>query len=142
MKGRRRKQVVYLAGFGVILFAGLALLNTVLQTPPRSGAVDLAGTQVQVTIRMAPDPPRTGPIPVEVVLTDNRQRSVPVDGVTLRYGAERQRPDLARTSPVAPGVYRTEIKFLNVGPAWLEVIIRRGTSTGRLTFPVDVRPNI
>ncbi len=129
-------------GFSIVPVAGAALLATVLRAPPRSGAVDLSGAQVQVTIHLAPDPPKTGPIPVEVVLTDNRLRAILVDDVRIRFGAERQPPQTVTANPVAPGIYRAEVTFLNVGRAWLEVIVRRGASTGRLTFPADVRPNI
>lgn len=142
IRGRRRKRILYLVGLALLVFAGLSLISIVLRAPPRSGRVDLAGQQVSVTIEMAPDPPKTGPIPVQVSVFDNQGGPALLDHVAVRYGVAEQPPAEAAATPVAPGVYRTEIEFTNVGKGWIEISIRRGTARAQLRFPADVRPNI
>lgn len=134
--------MLYLVG---LAFAGVAVMTlavTVLRMPERSAGVDLGGAKVLVTLRLAPDPPKTGPIPVEVVITDGRSRSVSVDAVTVRYGTEQQAPAEVSAQAVSAGVYRTEITFNSVGRGWVEVALRRGSSQGQVRFTADVRPNI
>lgn len=142
MRGRRRKRALYLVGLALLVFAGLSLISIVLRAPPRSGRVDLAGQQVSVTIEMAPDPPKTGPIPVQVSVFDNQGGPALLDHVAVRYGVAEQPPAETVAAAVAPGVYRTEIEFTNVGKGWIEISIRRGTARAQLRFPADVRPNI
>lgn len=140
--GRRRKGMLYLAGLALLIFAVLTLTTIIVRTPARSGAVDLAGAQLLVTLRMAPDPPKTGSLPIEVLISDGKNRAVSVDAVTVRYGAAQQAPAEVAAQGVSVGVYRTEIRFTNVGRAWVEVALRRGSAQGQVRFTADVRPNI
>ncbi|MGH2374536.1 MAG: hypothetical protein ACRDIC_13850 [bacterium] len=140
---RRRRRALYLLGLALLVFAALSLANTVLRAPSRSGVIDLAGQPVRITVSMVPDPPKTGPIPLQVVITDNAGVPAPVDQVIVRYGMEQGTPaEAVAMSGTSGGVYRVQIEFAGVGGGWIEIDLRRGIARGQLRLAVDVRPNI
>ena len=143
LRARRRKQTLYLVGLTLIGFAALSLASTVFRAPAHSGAIDLAGQQVRVAVSMVPDPPKTGPIPLQVMITDSTGSPAAVDQVIVRYGmAERMSGEAIAASGASGGVYRAQIEFASVGRGWVEITVRRGNARGQLRLPVDVRPNI
>lgn len=143
LSSRGRRWALYLAGLAIFGFAVASLALTVLKVAPRSGEISLLGQPARVTLFMEPDPPKTGPIPVRVEITDVNGLPIRVDEVVVRYGMESQPPRERAAVPGASlGLYRAQIEFANVGRAWVEVLIRRGNTRGQLTFRIEVRPNI
>ncbi|MGH2404274.1 MAG: hypothetical protein ACRDGN_07390 [bacterium] len=139
----RRKRTLYLLGLALLAFAALSLANTVIRAPSRSGAIDLAGQPVRITVSMVPDPPKTGPIPLQIILTDNAGVPASVDQVIVRYGTAGEAPtEAVATSAATEGIYRTQIEFAGVGTGWIEISVQRGNARGKLVLPVEVTPNI
>ena len=143
LPARGRKHALYLAGLALVAFAAFNLANTVLRAPSRSGVIDVAGQPLTITVRMMPDPPKTGPIPLEILVKDTAGEPVALDQVVVRYAMAEQAPAEAVATPGASrGIYRAQIEFGGVGRGWIEIDIRRGSARGQLRLAVDVRPNI
>lgn len=138
-----RRTALYFGGLVLIIFAVASLAASLLQTPRRSGEIIVQGQPVRISFTTVPDPPKTGPIPIQVTVVDAAGSPAVMDQVVVRYGSAG---DSGRERIAVPGasggVYRAQIEFGAVGKAWIEIIVRRGPATGRLTFPVEVRPNI
>ena len=132
----------YIAALALLAFAALTLVATVLRAPQHVGAVEVAGQVVQMRIGLTPDPPKTGPVPVQITLTDPQGRLLPAEDVLVRYGMARQDAREIRAGRISPGLFQAEVWFSDVGAGWIEVAIRLGRSEGRLRLPVQVRPNI
>lgn len=143
MSDARRRRIIYLIGLALVGVAAWSLATVVLRAPARSSYIVVGGVQLRVTVTMVPDPPKTGPIPTDVVITDAAGTPIPVDEVIVRYGMAEGAPRSWQAAPGASaGLYRTRIEFGNVGRGWVEVEVRRGRALGLFRFPVDVRPNI
>lgn len=139
----RRRRIIYVIGLVLVGVAGWSLAAAVLRAPPRSSYIVVGGVQLRVTVTMVPDPPKTGPIPTEVVISDDAGTPIAVDEVVVRYGMDGGASDSRVAAPGASaGLYRTRIEFGNVGKGWVEIVMRRGREGGLFRFPVDVRPNI
>ncbi|MGH2425052.1 MAG: hypothetical protein ACRDF1_02040, partial [bacterium] len=135
--------VLYLAGLAFVAFALLTLALTVFRVPGRSAEVSLGGQQIRVTIGMVPDPPRTGPIPLQITIRDKSGNPVDVEEVLVGYGMEGDPGARTVATPAASaGLFRAQIGFVRVGQGWIELDVRRGQARAPLRFPVDVRPNI
>lgn len=138
-----RRTALYLGGLALIIFAVASLAASILQTPQRSGEIVVQGQPLRISVTTVPDPPKTGPIPVQVTVVDAAGNPTVTDQVVVRYGSAGDSGKEQVAVPGATGgVYRAQIEFGAVGRAWIEIVVRRGPATGRLTFPVEVRPNI
>lgn len=143
IRARRTRVGFYLIGLGLVLFATLTLAVTVLRAPRHSGTIEVAGQLVQLRVGLIPDPPKTGPIPVQITLTDSTGSPVAAEEVLVRYSMTRQEAQETRALPGASaGIFQAQVRFADVGSGWIEVVVRLGRSEGRLRLPVEVRPNI
>lgn len=142
-RGHRARRGLYLVGVGLIAFAAASLAAAVLRAPRHGGTLDFAGQVVQLRVSFTPDPPKTGPVPVRITLTDSTGNPLAADEVRVRYGltAEEGKETLALPG-ASPGLFRAQVSFADVGSGWIEVIVRGAGSEGRLRLPVVVRPNI
>lgn len=143
IRARRTRLGLYLIGLGLVAFAALTLAATVLRTPRHSGTIEVAGQPVQLSVSLIPDPPKTGPIPVRITLTDPAGSPVAAEEVLVRYGMTRQEARETRAlKGASAGIFQAQVRFADVGAGWIEVVVRLRRSEGRLRLPVEVRPNI
>lgn len=133
----------YVVGIALIGFALLSLLRSVREAPARQlpAALDGVGT-VLVTLRLTPDPPKVGAIPIRIEVTDARGIGVAVDGkVTLLSAAPGSRSSIA-LQRLAQGAFQGTVLFPSVGAWWLEAELESGQAATRVRFPVRVVANI
>jgi len=115
----------------------------VFRIPARSAEASLGGQQIRVTTGTVPDPPKTGPIPLQIRIADRSGNPIAVEEVRVSYGMASDAGTQTVALPAASaGLYRAQIGFAKVGDGWIELRLRRGDVRTTLRFPVSVRPNI
>lgn len=132
-----------MVGIGLTGFALVSLVRSVREAPARQMRAELAGVgTVLVTLRLSPDPPKVGSIPIRVEVTDARGIGVAVDVKgTLLKSAPGPSSDIA-LRPVAQGAFEGTVLFPAVGTWWLDVELASGQAVTRVRFPVRVVANI
>lgn len=133
----------YIVAIGLAGFAILSLVRSVREAPARQLRAELGGVgTVLVTLRLSPDPPKVGPVPMRVEVTDTRGIGVAVDGKgTLLSSATGPASDIAIRS-TAQGAFEGTVFFPAVGAWWLDIELASGQAETRVRFPVRVVANI
>src|SRR5712692_3422075 len=64
----------------------ISLALTVFRIPARSAEASLGGQQIRLTAGTVPDPPKTGPIPLQIRIADSSGNPIAVEEVRVSYG--------------------------------------------------------
>lgn len=132
-----------MVGLALVGFAVVTLVRAVREAPARQMRAELTGVgTVLVTVRLTPDPPKVGAIPLTIEVTDARGTGVAVDTRVSLLGSDSSPRIEVALRRAAQGSFLGTVLFPSIGAWWLDVDLVSGPTVTRVRFPVRVVANI